>query len=71
MKLHKKIKIKGFSLVELLLALAIFGLVVTANFGLAIDAFRSRQNDRIRLEAGLVIKDTINNLYTIKNSSWS
>ena len=71
MKLYKKIKIKGFSLVELLLALAIFGLVVTANFGLAIDAFRSRQNDRIRLEAGLVIKDTINNLYTIKNSSWS
>lgn len=69
-KINKKIY-KGFSLVELLLALAIFGIVVTANFGLAIDAFRSRQNDRTRLEAGLVIKDTINSLYSIKSSSWS
>lgn len=71
MKLNKKIKIKGFSLVELLLAMAIFGLVVSANFGLAIDAYRSRQNDRTRLEAGLVIKDTVNSLYSIKNTSWS
>lgn len=71
MKKYNKLKIKGFSLVELLLAMAIFGLVVSANFGLAIDAYRSRQNDRLRLEAGLVIKDSINSLYTIKNSSWS
>ena len=71
LKIFKNKQIKGFSLVELLLALAIFGIVMVSNFGLAIDAYRSRENDRTRLEAGLVIKDSINGVYTYKNNSWA
>ena len=63
--------LKGFSLVELLIAIGIFAFVFAANFGLAMDAFRSRANDRIRLDAGLVFKDRINGLYNYKNERWS
>lgn len=64
-------KLKGFSLIELLIAIAIFAIVVSANFALAMNAYRGRANDRVRLEAGLVIKDTINGVYTYKNNNWS
>lgn len=71
-KLIKKRKgIKGFSLVELLIALGIFAIVVSANFTLAMNAYRGRANDRVRLEAGLVIKDTVNGIYTYKSTNWS
>lgn len=63
--------LKGFSLVELLIAIGIFAFVFAANFGLAMDAFRSRANDRIRLDAGLIFKDRINGLYNYKNDRWS
>ena len=59
--------LKGFSLVELLIAIGIFAFVFAANFGLAMDAFRSRANDRIRLDAGLIFKDRINGLYNYKS----
>lgn len=62
---------KGFSLVELLIAIGIFAFVFAANFGLAMDAFRSRANDRIRLDAGLLFKDRINGIYNYKNDRWS
>ena len=71
LKKVESIKIKGFSLVELLLALGIFAIVVSANFALVLDTYRARGNDRIRLEAGLVIKDTVNAVYSYKNSNWS
>lgn len=63
--------LKGFSLVELLIALGIFAIIVSANFALAMNAYRGRANDRVRLEAGLVIKDTVNGVYAYKNNNWS
>lgn len=67
----KRFSFKGFSLVELLIAMGIFGIVVAVNFDLALEAYRSRANDRLRLEAGLEIKDTVNGLYQYKNEQWS
>lgn len=58
-------------MVELLLAIAIFAIVVSANFALAMNAYRGRANDRVRLEAGLAIKDTINGVYSYKTNNWS
>lgn len=71
MKREKLQNTEGFSLVELLIAIGIFAFVFAANFGLAMDAYRSRANDRIKLEAGLVFKDKINGLYNYKNDNWS
>lgn len=67
----RKKSLKGFSLVELLIAIGIFAIVVSANFALAMNAYRGRANDRVRLEAGLVIKDTVNGIYTYKTTNWS
>lgn len=67
----RKKRLKGFSLVELLIAIGIFAIVVSANFALAMNAYRGRANDRVRLEAGLVIKDTVNGIYTYKTTNWS
>ncbi len=69
--IKQKKKIRGFSLVELLIAIGIFAIVVSANFALAMNAYRGRANDRIRLEAGLVIKDAVNGVYTYKTTNWS
>lgn len=61
----------GFTLIELLLAIAIFAIVVTSSLVLAMDAYRSRANDRVKVAAGLTIKDTINGLYSYKTDYWS
>lgn len=62
---------KGFSLIELLIAIAIFTIVISSNFVLIANVYRGSANDRTKVEVGLSMKDMISGIYTFKNENWN
>lgn len=61
---------KAFSLVEIVIALAIFMLVFSSVSFFAIDSLRASQNSRSRIAANLFIQETLNAIIINKNDLW-
>ncbi len=62
---------KGFSLIELLVAVGVFMIIVSSVAVFSVDAFRGLRNVQNRLKASLYTQEVINGIALIKNDSWT
>ncbi len=61
---------KAFSLIELVLAVALFSFVFTTVSLFSVDALRSDVNQRTRSEAQILIQETIQGIEILKDEKW-
>lgn len=64
-------KSRGISLVELVVSISVFTLVTASVAMFSIDAFRSNENSRKRIEAANYLQEVNNALLAIKSDNWS
>jgi type II secretory pathway pseudopilin PulG len=64
-------KIYGFSLVELVVALGVFGLVSTVIGVMSLDSLRGMRNDELRVEAHMQLESMMNLILQRKSEVWS
>ncbi len=63
-------EVKGFSLVELLVAVAIFGLVIGGVSFFAVDSLRGSRNIQLRVKAVLYVREATHAVLLNKDMSW-
>ena len=63
-------KLKAFSLVELVIAIGLFTISISAFAFLAIDAYKSVQSAKSRNYSSEISKDILNSIMVIKRRSW-
>lgn len=63
-------KLKSFSLVEIILAIGLFTLSISAFAFLSIDSYKTLQKARKRNESSMLSQGIINSILIIKNRSW-
>lgn len=61
---------RAFSLVEILIAVAIFTLISSSITILAVDSLRSSQNNRLQFQAAAKIEETTNEIILKKSTNW-
>lgn len=71
MRFKSKLKVKAFSLVEIILALGIFSLIISSVGIFAIDSARLNQNSRVKVKAGALLQEYSNAVLLLKKVKWS
>ncbi len=66
----KRFNNKGFSLVEIILAISLFTLVISSVVFFSIDSYRFTQTNEKRIKAALYIQETMNALTLSKHELW-
>lgn len=64
-------KLKAFSLIEIVITIAIASLVILSVASFSIEATRYNENKWERAQAGIKIKEVTSSLQAIKNNAWS